>query len=56
MWHNLMWDFPSVHCEYVLLLLLNKEDELAYGRAEYSKAENSSRNIGGKKAEQGDAM
>lgn len=28
--------FPSVWCEYVLLLLVDKEAALAYGRAEYS--------------------
>ena len=30
---------PSVCCEYVLLPLVNKEADLAYGRTEYSKAE-----------------
>ena len=41
--------FTSVFCEYVLLLLVNKEAALAYGRAEYSKAENPSRDRGRKK-------
>ena len=27
-------EFPSVHCEYVLLSLVNKETALACGRAE----------------------
>ena len=45
--------FPSVCCEYVLLSLVNKEAALAYGRAEYSKVENPSRDRGGKKAESG---
>ena len=43
--------FLSVCCEYLLSLLVNKEDALAYGRAEYSKPENPSRDKGGKKAE-----
>ena len=43
--------FPSVCCEYVLLPLVNKEAALAYGKAEYSKAGNPSRDRGGKKAE-----
>ena len=45
--------FPSVCCEYVLLSLVNKEAGLAYGRAEYSKAGNPSRDRGGKKTESG---
>ena len=31
--------FPSVYCEYVLLLLVNKEASLTYDKAEYSKGE-----------------
>ena len=45
--------FPSVCCKYVLLPLVNKESALAYGRAEYSKVGNPSRDRGGKKAESG---
>ena len=45
--------FPSVCCECVLLPLVNKEAALAYVREEYSKAENPSRDRGGKKAESG---
>ena len=48
--------FPSVCCEYVLLPLVNKEAALTYGRAEYSKAGNPSRDRRGKKVESGDAM
>ena len=44
---------PSVCCEYVLLLLVNKEAALVCGRAEYSKAGNPSRDRGEKKAELG---
>ena len=29
----LLWDFPSVCCEYVLLPLVNKEAALTYGMA-----------------------
>ena len=43
--------FPSVCHGDVLLSLVNKEAALAYGRAEYSKAGNSSTDKGGKKAE-----
>ena len=45
--------FPSVCCEYILLPLVNKEASLAYGRAEYSKVGNPSRDKGGKKVESG---
>ena len=45
--------FSSVCCKYVLLPLVNKEAALAYGRAEYSKVGNPSRNRGGKKVESG---
>ena len=45
--------FFSVCCEYVSLLLVNKEAALAYGRAEYSKAGNPSRDRRGKKVEPG---
>ena len=51
-----MWKIPSVCNEYVLLPLINKEASLANGRAEYSKAENPSRDRVEKKAESGDAM
>ena len=47
--------FPSAGCEYVLLPVVNKEATLGYGRAEYSKAGNPSRD-GGKTAESGNAM
>ena len=43
--------FSFVCYEYVLLPLVNKEAALAYSRAEYSKAENPSRDREGKKAE-----
>ena len=43
--------FPSVWYEYVLLPLVNKESALAYGRIEYSKSGNPSRDRGGKKVE-----
>ena len=43
--------FPSVCGEYVLLPLVNKEVALAYGRTEYFKTSNSSRDRGGKKVE-----
>lgn len=33
----------SVCCEYVLLILVNKEGALVYGKAEYSYAGNPSR-------------
>ena len=49
-------EFPSICYEYVLLPLVNKEAALTYGRAEYNKVGNSSRDRGGKKAESGDAM
>ena len=42
--------FPSVCYEYVLFPLVNKDTALTYGKAEYNKAGNSSRNGGGKKA------
>ena len=29
--------FPSESCDYVSLTLVNKEDALAYGRAEYTR-------------------
>lgn len=31
----LLWDNPSLLCEYMLLLLVNKEVTLAYSKAEY---------------------
>ena len=39
----MIWHSPSACCEYVLLPLVNKEDALAYVRAEYSKVGNTSR-------------
>ena len=42
-----------VCCEYVLLSLVNKVDALAFGRAEYSKTGNPSRDGRGKKVESG---
>ena len=45
----MMWNSPSVYCDYILLPLVNKEAALAYGRAEYSKKGNPRR--GGKKSE-----
>ena len=42
--------FPSVCYEYVLFPLVNKDIALAYGKAEYNKAGNPSRDRGGKKA------
>ena len=46
-------EFPSVCYEYGLLTLVNKEAVSAYGRAEYSKVGNPSRDKGGKKVELG---
>ena len=48
--------FPSVYYEYVLLPLVKNEATLTYDRAEYSKTGNPSRDRGGMKASQRDAM
>ena len=50
---DLSWNFgqsssvewPSVGCEYILLLLVRKEATLAYVRAEYRQAENPSKSL-----------
>ena len=47
---------PSVCCEYVLLPLVDKEAALSYGRAEYSKLGNSSRDTGERRWSHADAM
>ena len=44
---------PFVSCEHVLLPMVNKDTALAYGKADYSKVGNQSRNRGGKKVETG---
>ena len=49
----MIWDSPSVCCEYVLLPLVNKEVALAYSRAEYSKAKIPSSDRDEMKAESG---
>ena len=45
--------FPSVCYKCVLLPLFNKEAALSYGRTEYSKAGDPSRDRGGRKVESG---
>lgn len=51
--HGLVDDlvFVSLCCEYVLLELVNKEAPLGYGRSEYIKTENPSRDRGEKRTE-----
>ena len=41
----------SVCCEYILLPLVTKETALAYGRVEYNKVGNPSRDRRGRKVE-----
>ena len=48
--------FPSVCYEYVLLLLINKEAALAYGRTEYGKAGNPAEIEEKRRQSQGDAV
>ena len=48
-----MWDFSLYAMNMFLLPLVNKEVALTYGRAEYSKAGNLSRDRGGKKVGSG---
>ena len=55
-WEETEVGCPFVCCEFVLLPLVNKDSALTYGRAEYNKAGNLSRDRGGKKVESRDTM